>query len=120
MVQHQLGVTWQSWISHFRQAQGEGATEVGRDILLLRRYNAATAAHQPQIFAGAIDCFLCSEMHRTQVPKVESAALDGVRIHRLTGYHHTLFESPHVEYLAEQLAGAMARSQVAEETQPVA
>ncbi|NJN32593.1 MAG: amino acid adenylation domain-containing protein, partial [Synechococcales cyanobacterium RM1_1_8] len=51
MVQHQLGVTWQSWISHFRQAQGEEATEVGRDILLLRRYNAATAAHQPQIFA---------------------------------------------------------------------
>jgi len=100
--------------SQQKAASGEGETEVGRDILLLQQYNAAAAAHAPEPFDGAIDCFLCSELRMTEVPLVEPVALDGVRIHTVTGYHHTMFTSPHVENLAQQLLAAMERAIPAE------
>ena len=95
-----------------KAARGDGETEVGRDILLLQQYNAAAAAHAPELFDGAIDCFLCSELRMKSVPLVEPVAQDGVRIHTVTGYHHTMFSSPHVENLAKQLQEAMVRAEV--------
>lgn len=103
----QLKIGLEKWRSRLRQAQGQGATEVGRDIQLLRRYESAAPQHQPEAYAGAIDCFLCSEMRMTEVPLVARVARSGVRIHTITGYHHTLFEPPHVQHLAQQLEATM-------------
>ncbi|NJM57994.1 MAG: hypothetical protein HC857_11925, partial [Synechococcales cyanobacterium RU_4_20] len=118
-----LKIGLEKWRSRLHQAQGQGATEVGRDIQLLRRYESASAQHQPEAYAGAIDCFLCSEMRMTQVPRVARVARSGVHIHTITGYHHTLFEPPHVQHLAQQLEATMdaameAANVVSAETTP--
>ena len=119
-MREQRQIKRQQQESREKAARGEGETEVGRDILLLQQYNAAAAAHAPEPFDGAIDCFLCSELRMTEVPLVEPVALDGVRIHTVTGYHHTMFNSPHVENLAKQLEEAMERALPAEGTTPEA
>ena len=118
-VREQMQLKLQQLQSSWKQAKGQSSTELGRDILLLKQYNRLMDEHQPDsVFQGAVDCFICSELRISSVPLVEPFVLDGVRMHTVTGYHHTMFESPHVENLARQLEAAIDRAAVPPKLKP--
>lgn len=73
------------------------------DINLLKAFQAARASYIPQVYPGNITLFISREWLLRNSPKLASLAAGGAEILELPRYHHTLFQEPQVQVIAEKL-----------------
>jgi amino acid adenylation domain-containing protein len=72
-------------------------------MMLINEFYKALGNYVPKPYSGSITLFLSSDWRFQYSGKLNQLAIDGVEIYEISGYHDTLFNSPQVELLGEQL-----------------
>jgi amino acid adenylation domain-containing protein len=72
-------------------------------MMLINEFYKALGNYVPKPYPGSITLFLSSDWRLQHSTKLNQLAIDGVEIYEISRYHDTLFESPQVEILGEQL-----------------
>ena len=89
-----------------RQKEEEVLISYLEDVKLLKIYQEKRDNYQPQEYPGKITLFICRELfsfysdERSKLPKL---ANQGVEVHKIPGYHHTVFKEPYIQILVEKL-----------------
>lgn len=73
------------------------------DVKLLQAFEFARIHYVPKPYAGKINLFLSQEYSLLDCSKLKTLAKEGVDIQEIPGYHHTLFEDPYVQILAQKV-----------------
>lgn len=109
-AKNKLKFTKDRLIIHLNQSRGKIYVRNGQqlspylqDINLLKAFEQARDAYTPNVYPGKIALFLSSEFLPLYSPQKSSLVAKGIEIQEIPGYHHTLFEEPYVQVLAEKL-----------------
>jgi thioesterase domain-containing protein len=86
-----------------------------RQLRQLRRTNVqASRAYVPQVYAGKLTLFRAQKQHATAAsdPQLGWGRLvtGGIEIHDIPGDHYTMFTSPHIHILGQQLGACLQAS----------
>jgi amino acid adenylation domain-containing protein len=109
-VRNRLRFTSYTLTLHLQHLWGQGhsstsqsQTEIGQDVRILKAYEASCNAYVPSLYDGDILVVACEEMSLVEAPMLVQAAGKALRVERVPGYHHTLFQEPSIQALAEVL-----------------
>jgi aspartate racemase len=111
-IQQLLILSSNPFRKHYYQFKGNTLPLELQHKLLINRFFKALANYVPQPYLGEITLFLTQELFIKYSLTLDDNfaggfdgrfAEGGVAVYKLPGYHDTLFESPQVEILGEQL-----------------